>query len=103
MTVEEQLKQLTDKYAGKRVRIKPSSKNIHAGEFAEVICYEMDPFGEPGMKVKNESGLEYYIYSAKDYFVIQEIEPVRTGHKIGRNDICFCMSGKKYKQCHGKN
>ena len=20
--------------------------------------------------------------------------------KIGRNDLCFCGSGKKYKQCH---
>ncbi len=24
------------------------------------------------------------------------------GQKIGRNDPCFCGSGKKYKQCHGK-
>jgi uncharacterized protein len=23
--------------------------------------------------------------------------------KIGRNDHCFCGSGKKFKQCHGKN
>ncbi|NMA96311.1 MAG: anaerobic sulfatase maturase, partial [Clostridiales bacterium] len=21
--------------------------------------------------------------------------------KLGRNDICFCGSGKKYKKCHG--
>jgi preprotein translocase subunit SecA len=26
----------------------------------------------------------------------------RAGTKIGRNDICPCGSGKKYKQCHGK-
>ncbi|MEZ4814122.1 MAG: preprotein translocase subunit SecA [Bdellovibrionota bacterium] len=26
-----------------------------------------------------------------------------TEPKIGRNDPCFCGSGKKYKQCHGKN
>jgi preprotein translocase subunit SecA len=26
----------------------------------------------------------------------------RTGTKIGRNDLCPCGSGKKYKQCHGK-
>ncbi len=25
------------------------------------------------------------------------------GHKIGRNDPCYCGSGKKYKNCHGKN
>jgi len=26
----------------------------------------------------------------------------REGDKIGRNDVCPCGSGKKYKQCHGK-
>ena len=25
------------------------------------------------------------------------------GPKIGRNDPCYCGSGKKYKNCHGKN
>ena len=30
--------------------------------------------------------------------------PIRTSEpKIGRNDPCHCGSGKKYKQCHGKN
>ena len=24
-------------------------------------------------------------------------------HKLGRNDPCWCGSGKKYKHCHGKN
>ncbi|TVP54780.1 MAG: preprotein translocase subunit SecA [Halomonadaceae bacterium] len=27
---------------------------------------------------------------------------VRDGRKIGRNEPCWCGSGKKYKQCHGK-
>ena len=27
---------------------------------------------------------------------------VRKTKKIGRNDLCPCGSGKKYKQCHGK-
>jgi len=30
-------------------------------------------------------------------------EPVRIGPKVGRNDPCPCGSGKKYKQCHGKD
>jgi preprotein translocase subunit SecA len=29
--------------------------------------------------------------------------PRRAGEKIGRNDECFCGSGKKYKKCHGVN
>jgi preprotein translocase subunit SecA len=29
-------------------------------------------------------------------------EPIKAGPKIGRNDPCPCGSGKKYKQCHGR-
>ncbi|MFC0876156.1 preprotein translocase subunit SecA [Saccharicrinis sp. FJH2] len=29
-------------------------------------------------------------------------QPVRVDKKVGRNDPCPCGSGKKYKQCHGK-
>jgi preprotein translocase subunit SecA len=29
--------------------------------------------------------------------------PITAGPKIGRNDPCPCGSGKKYKQCHGKD
>ena len=28
--------------------------------------------------------------------------PVRVEKKVGRNDPCPCGSGKKYKNCHGK-
>ena len=31
------------------------------------------------------------------------IEPVRVEKKVGRNDPCPCGSGKKYKNCHGKD
>ncbi len=30
-------------------------------------------------------------------------QPVRVEKKVGRNDPCPCGSGKKFKQCHGKN
>ncbi len=30
-------------------------------------------------------------------------EPVKAGEKVGRNESCPCGSGKKYKNCHGKN
>ncbi|MBN1252256.1 MAG: preprotein translocase subunit SecA [Bacteroidales bacterium] len=32
----------------------------------------------------------------------QKLEPVRVEKKIGRNELCPCGSGKKYKHCHGK-
>jgi preprotein translocase subunit SecA len=28
-------------------------------------------------------------------------KPVKAGEKVGRNDVCPCGSGKKYKKCHG--
>ena len=30
-------------------------------------------------------------------------EPVKVGPKVGRNELCPCGSGLKYKNCHGKN
>ncbi|HWD18673.1 MAG TPA: preprotein translocase subunit SecA [Verrucomicrobiae bacterium] len=34
---------------------------------------------------------------------ISKAKPKRAGPKVGRNDPCPCGSGKKYKQCCGKN
>ena len=33
----------------------------------------------------------------------QKREPIRVEKMVGRNDPCPCGSGKKYKNCHGKN
>ncbi len=33
----------------------------------------------------------------------EKVQPVRVEKKVGRNDSCPCGSGKKYKQCHGKD
>jgi preprotein translocase subunit SecA len=33
---------------------------------------------------------------------MRPVQPVRVEKKIGRNELCPCGSGKKYKQCHGK-
>lgn len=32
-----------------------------------------------------------------------EKRPVKRGDQVGRNDLCPCGSGKKYKHCHGQN
>lgn len=34
---------------------------------------------------------------------VQKTAPIQVDKKPGRNDPCFCGSGKKYKNCHGKN
>ena len=33
----------------------------------------------------------------------QVTQPVKAAPKVGRNDPCPCGSGKKYKNCHGRN
>lgn len=35
--------------------------------------------------------------------VIEKVQPRRVEQKVGRNDMCPCGSGKKYKICHGKS
>ncbi|MDE6629440.1 MAG: SEC-C domain-containing protein [Muribaculaceae bacterium] len=32
----------------------------------------------------------------------RKVQPAKAAPKIGRNDLCPCGSGKKYKNCHGK-
>jgi preprotein translocase subunit SecA len=49
---------------------------------------------------------EDYAANENDYLdpaVAVKQEPVRVGPKVGRNDPCPCGSGKKYKNCHGRN
>ncbi|MCE5096652.1 preprotein translocase subunit SecA [Staphylococcus devriesei] len=41
--------------------------------------------------------------SAEDGKEKSKKQPVVKGDKIGRNDPCPCGSGKKYKNCHGKD
>jgi preprotein translocase subunit SecA len=49
-----------------------------------------------------------YAANEKDYFdpsggaAIKQ-EPIKVGPKVGRNDSCPCGSGKKYKNCHGRD
>ncbi len=47
---------------------------------------------------------EDYAANENDYYDPTPVkqEPIKVGPKIGRNDPCPCGSGKKYKNCHGK-
>jgi preprotein translocase subunit SecA len=54
------------------------------------------PMGHNG--APQEGGPDYY-----DPASPVKQEPVKVGPKIGRNDPCPCGSGKKFKNCHGKD
>jgi hypothetical protein len=58
---------------------------------AERLETEPEPLPKPLTQVKAQS-LRQAPY--------QRPEPVRVERRIGRNDPCWCGSGKKYKNCH---
>ena len=53
-------------------------------------------------KHESASALKTEEKPAAEQLAEQEKPFVRDGKKVGRNDVCPCGSGKKYKQCHGK-
>lgn len=55
-------------------------------------------------KAEIEKRGEDYAADENDYYDPTPVkqEPVKVGPKIGRNDPCPCGSGKKFKNCHGR-
>jgi preprotein translocase subunit SecA len=60
-------------------------------------------------KAQIDAAGQAYAADEEDYYTEtpepqQEVKrtPVQAGPKIGRNDLCPCGSGKKYKSCHGR-
>ncbi|MBH1965919.1 MAG: UPF0149 family protein [Comamonadaceae bacterium] len=66
-------------------------------------------FDENGPPSVSEQRLEQFgeaVWAVYDLYAIAKslgprIDPVRNELKIGRNDLCTCGSGKKYKKCCG--
>jgi len=46
-----------------------------------------------------------YAANENDYYDPSPVkqEPIKVGPKVGRNDPCPCGSGKKFKNCHGRD
>ena len=56
-------------------------------------------------KAQVEAAGNDYAANENDYYepsLPGKQEPVKVGPKVGRNDPCPCGSGKKFKNCHGK-
>jgi len=65
-----------------------------------------DAFGDP--QTSGSEGQPQTAQSGGDVVreaneAVAKAKPVRVGPKVGRNDACPCGSGKKFKQCCGKN
>jgi preprotein translocase subunit SecA len=59
-------------------------------------------------KAEIDAAGDDYAANEKDYYdpsdgTAVKQQPIKVGPKIGRNDPCPCGSGKKFKQCHGRD
>ena len=94
---------------GRLKRKDPLAEHVPGVLSALVAHLEESHVGVAGFELRNA------IEGTREEF----LETVRTGHnshhlpekqapvvhkaeKLGRNDPCFCGSGKKFKKCHGK-
>ena len=63
---------------------KTDTSNLKTGRESNIPGTEQPKYHDPSANNKNK-------------------EPIRVEKKVGRNDPCPCGSGKKYKQCHGRD
>ena len=67
----------------------------------QTTAYASVPSETPSQSGAGAGSASDMVTEASD--AIARAKPVRTGPKVGRNDLCPCGSGKKFKQCCGKN
>ena len=60
----------------------------------------MEDFNNPNITIEVLSIEEMKKHIMYDYYL--EMKPIVNPSKIGRNELCPCGSGKKYKKCCGK-
>ena len=81
--------------------------NIYSEEFLKELCHENN-FSLTKKQFENvyniidkyKNDIPIWIYNG---YTKREVNSMPKEKKVGRNDPCPCGSGKKYKQCCGKN
>lgn len=70
---------------------------------------ELDQTGVGALNVLNENNRNTMVGQALQQqlggqrIAAPKAAPASSANKVGRNDLCPCGSGKKYKKCHGKD
>jgi predicted aspartyl protease len=70
----------------------------------EDVLIGMDIISQGDFAITNLNGKTIFSFRTPSLTTIDFVEkkPIRQIPKVGRNDLCPCGSGKKYKKCHGK-
>lgn len=70
------------------------------------VLIGMDIISRGDFTIENKENEQVFTFSLPTPKNIAQLnrakQPIKAGTKIGRNDPCFCGSGKKFKYCHGK-
>ena len=94
---DEMVAQIKLEVAKIMLHIVKSDKNVQRQSSANITNASLDSSVMSAMNVEGEN-------SAPKSNQTEKAKPVvNDGPKVGRNDPCPCGSGKKYKQCCGKN
>ena len=97
----------TRKQWEKEIALEPQRRKEHykkkypsLHEFGELLRHHSEKIGEFDDEFDDINGFDENIPYSQ---TAENIEPDPTNRKIGRNEPCYCGSGKKYKKCCGKN
>ncbi|UZD94259.1 preprotein translocase subunit SecA [Pseudomonas corrugata] len=76
----------------------PAEEEARLRQEAEALAARMqfEHAEAPGLEVSQAQE------EGSDVDVALATAPVRNEQKLGRNELCYCGSGKKYKHCHGQ-
>jgi predicted aspartyl protease len=77
-----------------------------AGNFGVIIGMDVITMGDFSItNFENKTTVSFRIPSIKTIDYVQEADELRKFQfkNVGRNDLCPCGSGIKFKNCHGKN
>jgi hypothetical protein len=77
---------------------KSLGKSIKLDVFREKML-EAYPSIYSDLKQRHQNLKRVYANSKRSHAASQQVSPVRSTKKAGRNDPCPCGSGKKYKKC----
>lgn len=103
-TVHEVSRQSISEWAQSRwlgleiVKTEKGTKDDDEGSVDFIARYEQGgksyAHAESSLFKKHEG--QWYFYN------VLKTPPIKRENKLGRNELCFCGSGQKYKNCHGR-
>jgi hypothetical protein len=106
--VEEDLETLTDRLEAKQADLDTRTSDLAKAENdlerqRRDLAIRESEVAERGRDIeereRNAAVVEHRL--AQELMTLSASRPTaRSGLKLGRNDLCWCKSGKKYKNCH---